>query len=76
MEELIPVLMYILAAFVVYLIIGRLIGWALGISRTNANLEILIDQNKDLRNLLNESVTVQRAMAKKQGVSDEEMDWR
>ena len=66
-----------------FLLCGRFIGWLLGISTISKNQEIIIEQNNtliaennDLIELLEKSLQLQRAVAKKQfGHLESYEDW-
>jgi hypothetical protein len=58
---------------VVFLLCGRLIGWALGISVISKNQVIIIEQNTDIHKQLEKLTDIQRAIAKKKGITATEM---
>lgn len=70
---IVTIALLIAISIAVFLICGRLIGWALGISIIGKNQCTIIEQNDDIEDHLKKLVDIQRALAKSQGIPAEKL---
>lgn len=62
----------IIAAFAIFILLARLIGWALGLTEIRLKSETLIKQNNQILDALDSLIDIQAVIAKRQGIEIKE----